>query len=69
MSDIKYLCPVCHREETAVQGQPVPLCCGREMEPLPFCTTMADPELARNYRDDEPCDDSTSSSKPDRKSS
>jgi len=29
------------------------------MEPLPFCTKAQDPEMARNYEVDEPCDDGT----------
>jgi hypothetical protein len=27
------------------------------MVPLPFCTTAPNPEMARNYEADEPCDD------------
>jgi hypothetical protein len=29
------------------------------MEPLPFCTSVPNPEMARNYADDEPCADGT----------
>jgi hypothetical protein len=60
MSDIQYLCPVCHKQAAAKEGEPAPRCCGREMEPMPFCTAMPDPEQARNYKDDGPCNDGTS---------
>lgn len=29
-------------------------------DPLPYCTTASDPEHARGYQEDEPCDDARS---------
>ena len=66
MSERRYRCPECDKQVTVKEGQPVPLCCGKPMEPmgpLPFCRVMPDPEQARNYEDDEPCDDGTSRKK------
>jgi len=59
MSEVTYYCSVCQKEKTVKEGDPVPLCCGREMEPLPFCTSAPNPEMARNYDADEPCDPGT----------
>jgi len=59
MSDMTYSCSICKREATVKEGDAVPICCGREMEPLPFCTTAPNPEMARNYDADEPCDPGT----------
>lgn len=59
MSDVIYTCSKCHKEVTVAEGQAVPICCGLEMEPLPFCTTAPHPEMARNYDEDEPCDPGT----------
>ena len=62
MSEIRYKCPECDKQVTVKEGQPVPLCCGKPMEPmgpLPFCRVMPDPEQARNYDEDAPCDDGT----------
>jgi hypothetical protein len=33
------------------------------MEALPYCTTAPNPEMARNYDEDEPCDNGTLSKK------
>jgi hypothetical protein len=66
MSEIQYQCRVCEKQITIKEGQPVPLCCGKEMEPmgpLPFCRVMPDPEQARNYEEDEPCADGTTPKK------
>jgi hypothetical protein len=63
MSEIRYKCPVCDKQVTVKEGQPVPLCCGKPMEPLPYCRVMPDPEQARNYNEDEPCDDGTTHKK------
>jgi hypothetical protein len=30
-----------------------------EPEPLPFCTSAPNPEMARNFAAEEPCDDGT----------
>jgi hypothetical protein len=59
MSSITYTCSVCGKQATAEKGKPIPLCCNKEMEPLPFCTTQPHPEMARNYDEDLPCDDGT----------
>jgi len=59
MSSVVYACSVCGRKVTVGKDDPVPLCCHKEMEPLPFCTTAPNPEMARNYDEDEPCDDGT----------
>ena len=32
---------------------------GKEMEPLPFCTSAPHAEMSRNYDKDEPCDPGT----------
>ena len=50
MSEVVYICSVCGKESKVEKGQPVPLCCNKEMGPLPFCTTAPNPEMARNYR-------------------
>ena len=64
MSDVTYHCSVCQREVTVKKGEAVPVCCGREMGPLPFCTTAPHPEMARNYDAEEPCDPGTLPRKP-----
>jgi DNA-directed RNA polymerase subunit RPC12/RpoP len=56
---VTYKCSVCGREVQVAKGAEVPICCGKEMEPLPFCTTQPHPEMARNYDEDLPCDDAT----------
>ncbi len=66
MCDVTYKCAACSREVAVAKTQPAPRCCGQEMkqEPLPFCTTAPNPEMARNYEADEPCDDGTAPRKP-----
>lgn len=59
MSDQTYKCRVCDRQVTTEKGQPVPVCCKKEMEPMPFCTAVPTAEMARNYAEDEPCLDGT----------
>jgi hypothetical protein len=62
MSEIRYQCRECEKQITVEESQPVPLCCGNPMEsigPLPFCRVMPDPEQARNYEEDGPCDNGT----------
>ena len=59
MADVTYICSVCGREREVKTGEPIPMCCKKEMEPLPFCTAAPNPEMARNYDADEPCDDGT----------
>jgi len=63
MSDVTYTCSVCGKKSKIEKGKPIPLCCHKEMEPLPFCTTAPNPEMARNYDADEPCDDGTQAKK------
>jgi len=66
MCEVTYKCGACGREVAVAKTQPVPRCCGKEMtvEPLPFCTTAPNPEMARNYDAGEPCDDGTVPRKP-----
>jgi len=54
-----YYCEECEGTVEATAGGEVPECCGRPMKagPLPPCTTAPHPEMARNYDEDEPCDD------------
>jgi len=59
MSDVTYSCSVCQKKISVKPGDAIPVCCGREMVPLPFCTTAPNPEMARNYDADEPCDPGT----------
>ncbi len=65
MSDIRYRCAVCDTRATAPQGNSAPLCCGQAMtaEPLPYCTTVPNSEMARPGNADGPCDDGTLSKK------
>lgn len=55
MSAVIYKCSLCDRQVTAEKGRPVPVCCKKEMEPMPFCTAVPTAEMARNYAQDEPC--------------
>jgi hypothetical protein len=59
MASVTYTCSVCGKQATVKKGQPIPLCCKKEMEPLPYCTEAPNPEMARNYDEDLPCDDGT----------
>jgi hypothetical protein len=61
MSDAVYCCRKCGQQETIPVGKPAPICCGQPMEPepLPFCTSAPNPEMARNYDPQEPCDPGT----------
>ena len=60
MADPIYHCRECNKRATVKEGDAMPICCGLPMEPLPYCpAAISDPEQARNYRDDEPCDDGT----------
>jgi len=56
---VTYKCSVCGREEKIARGRAVPICCGKEMEPLAFCVSQPHPEMSRNYDEDLPCDDAT----------
>jgi hypothetical protein len=57
MSELIYVCDICHKQVKGKQGKPAPLCCKKEMEPLRSCVSVPDPEISRNYREDEPCQD------------
>lgn len=59
MGSITYKCSECGREVKVESDRAVPVCCKKEMEPLPFCMTQPQPEMARNYDEDLPCDDGT----------
>jgi hypothetical protein len=63
MSDVTYTCFMCGNEVKVEKGKPAPLCCMKDMEPLPFCTTAPNPEMARNNDADEPCNDGTQAKK------
>jgi hypothetical protein len=63
MSEVVYTCSVCGKESKVEKGQPIPLCCKKEMDPLPFCTTAPNPEMARSSDEDLPCDDGTAAKK------
>jgi hypothetical protein len=63
MSEVVYTCSVCGKAAKVKKGEPVPLCCKKEMEPLPFCTTAPNAEMARNDNEDLPCDDGTQAKK------
>ncbi len=56
--EVTYVCGLCDRKVTVKAGEPVPECCGKPMEPLPFCMTVPQWEMARPDKD-EPCDDAT----------
>ncbi len=63
MNEVTYVCSVCHRQVAVPKGRRVPLCCHKEMEPLPFCTSVPNPEMVRDHEGDEPCDDGTAPQK------
>ena len=65
MSEATYHCSVCGKESKVKEGEPIPLCCHKEMEPLPYCTSAPNAEMARNEDADEPCDDGTGHRKPE----
>ena len=64
MSEVTYYCSVCGKETSVKKGKPVPLCCKKDMGPLPYCTSAPNPEMARNEDAGEPCDDGTGHRKP-----
>lgn len=59
MNEQTYACRVCDRHVTIKEGEPAPMCCEREMDKLPLCTTVPHPEMIRNYDEEEPCADGT----------
>jgi hypothetical protein len=59
MSEATYFCSVCGKEVKVKIGKPVPLCCHKEMEPLPFCTAPPNAEMVRDDQGIDPCDDGT----------
>lgn len=65
MSEQTFVCGDCGCEVKIKAGQPAPLCsaCHKKMEPLPFCTTVPNPEMSRFENPDEPCADGTTPKK------
>jgi hypothetical protein len=64
MDEQTYSCPICGKLLSAPKDAAAPVCCGKPMEPLPFCTKPpVNPEAARLTDADEPCDDGTLSKK------
>lgn len=63
MDLMTYTCFVCGKEVDVEKGKPAPLCCNKEMGPLPFCTKVPNAEMARNNDEDLPCDDGTRAKK------
>ncbi len=60
MAAVTYHCTLCDKRVEVAEGEKIPMCCDREMEPLPFCTTVqSNPEMVRNYDENEPCDPGT----------
>jgi len=59
MKDKLYSCRQCDRQVALPPDKAVPICCGEPMSPLPYCTSAPNPEMARNYEAEEPCDDAT----------
>lgn len=59
MKDKIYSCRKCDRQVTLPASEAMPICCGEKMSPLPYCTSAPNPEMARNYEAQEPCDDGT----------
>ena len=64
MSEVTYYCSVCRKESKVKEGEPIPLCCQKEMEPLPYCTSPSSAETARRADADVPCYDGTGRRKP-----
>ena len=64
MSEATYRCSICGKEAKVEDGEPIPLCCHKEMEPLPACTLAQTAEMARSSNPDEPCYDGTGRLKP-----
>ncbi len=61
MDEIKhvYRCSACNAQKEYKENESVPICCDKPMivQTLPQCTTTTHPEMARNYDEDQPCDD------------
>lgn len=57
--EIIYRCHRCDTTAEYIEGKDAPICCDERMvpEPLPQCTSAANPEMARTNDRDEPCDD------------
>lgn len=64
MSEVIYHCTVCGKESKVEEGKPAPICCQKEMEPLPPCTLSQTAEHDRTADADEPCYDGTGRPKP-----
>ncbi len=57
-NEIIFVCGECGNREKAEEGEPAPMCCEERMRPLEPCRRdRAWAEHARNYEQDEPCDD------------
>jgi hypothetical protein len=63
MKELTYSCSICGKKTQVAEGKPAPVCCHKEMEPMPFCTVPQTAETARNYNADEPCSDGTTPKK------
>lgn len=63
MSDQTYICRECGKQKTVTEGEPVPICCTKPMEPLPYCTKIPNAEMDRPTDSDEPCADGTTPKK------
>ena len=63
MSDTVFICRTCGKQAKAGKGKPAPSCCEKGMEPLPYCTTVPNPEMSRFENPDEPCADGTTPKK------
>jgi len=57
MSENTFVCRTCGKQVKVKKGKPAPSCCQTEMEPLPYCTTVPNPEMSRFENPDEPCAD------------
>jgi hypothetical protein len=59
--EFAYLCKECGKYRKGEEGVALE-CCGRKMEQVPIQECLKDPgfaEHARNFEEDEPCDDGT----------
>jgi len=63
MDEATYTCSVCGKKVKPKKGKPIPLCCKKEMEPLPFCTAVPHAEMSRGGDEEGPCDDGTGAKK------
>ena len=63
MKKEKYIfrCSECAKTVEYTKGIPAPKCCNKKMvkDPLPFCTSADNPEMARSNDEGDACDDGT----------